>query len=452
MRYEPSEFEKSWQDRWDEERTFRTETDLAKLKGRKKYYILDMFPYPSGAGLHVGHPEGYTATDVLARMKRKQDFEVLHPMGWDAFGLPAERAAVRENIHPSIITKRNVDNFRRQIKRLGFSYDWEREVSTATPDYYKWTQWIFLKLYEKDLAYLAEVPVNWCPALGTVLANEEVKDGKYVETGDPVERRLMKQWMLKITAYAERLIEDLDSLDWPEHVKEMQRNWIGKSVGGRLRSQSTSTTPASKYSQPDLIHSLEQPTVCWLLRIHSSHKLRPMLHVLMLRLMSRLLKISLTSRELTSDKEKTGVFTGAYAVNPVNGEKLPIWVADYVLMSYGTGAIMAVPAHDERDHAFAKKFDLPIIEVVGGAKPRFKMKPMWAMDLSLTPASWTARMLRMQRRLSSRGSKKKTLVSVKLNIDFEIGYSPVSAIGENHSHSSTPKTVKLSLSQKTSYR
>ena len=249
MRYEPSEFEKSWQDRWDEERTFRTETDLAKLKGRKKYYILDMFPYPSGAGLHVGHPEGYTATDVLARMKRKQDFEVLHPMGWDAFGLPAERAAVRENIHPSIITKRNVDNFRRQIKRLGFSYDWEREVSTATPDYYKWTQWIFLKLYEKDLAYLAEVPVNWCPALGTVLANEEVKDGKYVETGDPVERRLMKQWMLKITAYAAphrrprftRLARTR---------KEMQRNWIGNQSEGGLHSQSTSTTPASSIHNP----------------------------------------------------------------------------------------------------------------------------------------------------------------------------------------------------------
>ena len=368
MRYEPSQFEKSWQDRWDDERTFRTETDLDKLKGRKKYYILDMFPYPSGAGLHVGHPEGYTATDVMARLKRMQDFEVLHPMGWDAFGLPAERAAVRENIHPSIITKRNVDNFRRQIKRLGFSYDWEREVSTATPDYYKWTQWIFLKLYERDLAYLAEVPVNWCPALGTVLANEEVKDGKYVETGDPVERRLMKQWMLKITAYAERLIDDLDELDWPEHVKEMQRNWIGKSVGGRVtfeiadhdaRFEVFTTRPDTLFGATYCVLAPENPLVAQITTDAARSDVETYVE-------TAKNKSDLARTDL--DKEKTGVFTGAYAVNPVNGEKLPIWVADYVLMSYGTGAIMAVPAHDERDHAFAKKFDLPIIEVVSGAE------------------------------------------------------------------------------------
>ena len=368
MRYEPSEFEKAWQDRWDSEHTFRTETDLAKLKGRKKYYILDMFPYPSGAGLHVGHPEGYTATDVMARLKRMQDFEVLHPMGWDAFGLPAERAAVRENIHPSIITKRNVDNFRRQIKRLGFSYDWEREVSTATPDYYKWTQWIFLKLYERDLAYLAEVPVNWCPALGTVLANEEVKDGKYVETGDPVERRLMKQWMLKITAYAERLIDDLDDLDWPEHVKEMQRNWIGKSVGSRVNFaidghdthfEVFTTRPDTLFGATYCVLAPEHPLVVEITTTQARGAVDEYIE-------TAKNKSDLARTDL--DKEKTGVFTGAYAKNPVNGKLVPIWVADYVLMSYGTGAIMAVPGHDERDHAFAKKFDLPIIEVVSGSE------------------------------------------------------------------------------------
>src|SRR3989338_3078284 len=231
MTYDPSSIEAKWQKRWEQDKTFELPNTLAELQKKPKYYVLDMFPYPSGAGLHVGHPEGYTATDVMSRLKRAQGFHVMHPMGWDAFGLPAERAAVRENIHPAVITQRNIDNFRAQIKRLGFSYDWSREVSTTDPDYYKWTQWIFLKLYEKNLAYLAKVPVNWCPALCTVLANEEVKDGKYVETGDPVEQRVMRQWMLKITAYAERLLSDLDGLDWPEGVKEMQRNWIGKSEG-----------------------------------------------------------------------------------------------------------------------------------------------------------------------------------------------------------------------------
>ena len=229
--YEPAVIEEKWQGVWKEQQAFRTPTDVEELRTKPKYYVLDMFPYPSGAGLHVGHPEGYTATDVVARIQRMLGFNVLHPMGWDAFGLPAERAAVREGTHPAIITRRNIDNFRRQIQRLGFSYDWDREVSTADPDYFRWTQWIFLKLYERDLAYMAEVPVNWCPALGTVLANEEVKDGCYVETGDPVERRLMRQWMLKITEYAQRLLDDLEQLDWPEYVKEMQRNWIGRSEG-----------------------------------------------------------------------------------------------------------------------------------------------------------------------------------------------------------------------------
>ncbi len=229
--YTPSEIEPKWQQLWAEAKAFATPTDPAILRSKPKYYVLDMFPYPSGAGLHVGHPEGYTATDVVARMKRMQGFNVLHPMGWDAFGLPGERAAVREGKHPAEITKRNIDTFRAQIQRLGFSYDWDREVATSSLDYYRWTQWIFLKLYEKGLAYMADEPVNWCPALGTVLANEEVKDGRYVETGDPVERRLMRQWMLKITLYAQRLLDDLDDLDWPESVKEMQRNWIGRSRG-----------------------------------------------------------------------------------------------------------------------------------------------------------------------------------------------------------------------------
>ena len=234
MQYKPSEIEPKWQQRWEQAKVYKTPESLAELGAKPKFYVLDMFPYPSGAGLHVGHPEGYTATDILARYKRMRGFNVLHPMGWDAFGLPAERSAVRENIHPAIITKRNVDNFRKQLKEIGFSYDWDREVDTTSPDYYKWTQWIFLKLHERGLAYLAEVPVNWCPALGTVLANEEVKDGRYVDTGDIVERRLMKQWMLRITVYAERLLEDLEGLDWPENVKEMQRNWIGKSIGARV--------------------------------------------------------------------------------------------------------------------------------------------------------------------------------------------------------------------------
>ena len=366
MRYSPSEIEPRWQEAWETQRPFKTPSDLAELAGKPKYYILDMFPYPSGAGLHVGHPEGYTATDVLARLKRMQGFNVLHPMGWDAFGLPAERAAVRENIHPSIITKRNVDNFRRQIKRLGFSYDWDREVSTTDVDYYKWTQWIFLKLFEKDLAYLAEVPVNWCPALGTVLANEEVKDGKYVETGDPVERRNMKQWMLKITAYAEQLLEDLDDLDWPEHVKEMQRNWIGKSIGADITfeikghdGQFTvfTTRPDTLMGSTYCVLSPEHPLVANITT--ESQKNAVAAYVDEAKNKSDLARTDLA-------KDKSGVFTGAYAVHPISGKDVPIWVADYVLMSYGTGAIMAVPAHDERDHAFAKQFGIDIIEVVSG--------------------------------------------------------------------------------------
>lgn len=356
--------EPKWQARWEAEKAFRTPDDPAELKAKPKYYILDMFPYPSGAGLHVGHPEGYTATDILARLKRMQGFNVLHPMGWDAFGLPAERAAERENLHPSVITKRNVDNFRRQIKRLGFSYDWEREVDTSDPDYYRWTQWIFLKLYEKNLAYLAEVPVNWCPALGTVLANEEVKDGVYVETGDPVERRTMTQWMLRITAYAERLLEDLDGLDWPDGIKEMQRNWIGKSEGAEVRFEVEgvpegftvfTTRPDTLFGCTYCVLAPEHPLVSRL----ATPEARGAVDAYVREARG---KSDLARTELA--KEKTGVFTGAMAKNPATGKLVPVWIADYVLTGYGTGAIMAVPAHDARDWDFAKRFDLPVLPVV----------------------------------------------------------------------------------------
>ncbi|MDX1386606.1 MAG: leucine--tRNA ligase, partial [bacterium] len=368
MKYEPGKIEPKWQKIWEEQEAFKTPEDPQELEAKPKFYVLDMFPYPSGAGLHVGHPEGYTATDVVARYKRMKGFNVLHPMGWDSFGLPAERAAVREHLHPAKITRRNIDNFRRQIKRLGFSYDWDREIATSSPDYYKWTQWIFLKLHEMGLAYMAEVPVNWCPALGTVLANEEVKDGKYVETGDPVERRSMKQWMLKITAYAERLLEDLEDVDWPEGVKEMQRNWIGKSEGaevtfpiaGREESFTVFTTrPDTLYGATYCVLAPEHPLVEKILTKENRSEAEQYINEAKNK--SDLLRTDLA-------KEKTGVFSGAYAINPVNGEKIPVWIADYVLMSYGTGAIMAVPGHDERDHEFARQFKLPIREVVSGGK------------------------------------------------------------------------------------
>ena len=368
MRYDPSSIEPKWQKIWEEKKTFHVSNDPEELKDKPKFYVLDMFPYPSGAGLHVGHPEGYTATDVVSRFKRMQGFNVLHPMGWDAFGLPAERAAVRENMHPAEITKRNIDNFRRQIKRLGFSYDWDREVSTSSVDYYRWTQWIFLKLYEKGLAYLADVPVNWCPALGTVLANEEVKDGMYVETGDPVERRLMKQWMLKITVYAERLLQELEEVDWPEGVKEMQRNWIGKSTGADIHFSVDKTDHEFTVftTRPD---TLLGSTYCVLAPEH------PLVEKITTGKQKKSVEAYVKEAKNKSDllrtdlaKDKTGIFTGAYAVHPVTEEKLPIWVADYVLITYGTGAIMAVPGHDERDHEFAKKYGIEIKEVIQGSE------------------------------------------------------------------------------------
>ena len=351
--YNPDRIEEKWQQYWMENRTFVAEQSSEK----PKYYVLSMFPYPSGSGLHVGHPLSYTAVDIIARYKRMKGFNVLNPMGWDAFGLPAERAAVRENRHPADITRENVANFKKQLMKLGFSFDWDREVSTSSEKYYRWTQWIFLQLYEKDLAYLAEVPVNWCPAQGTVLANEEVVDGKYVETGDPVERKLMKQWMLKITAYAQRLLDDLDDLDWPSGVLEMQRKWIGRSEGARLKFHIDGHSDSFEVytTRPDTLFGA---TYCVLSPEH--HLLEQICtseqQVQVQEYVDAAKNRSDLERQVASEKEKTGVFTGRYAINPVNGSKVPIWVADYVLASYGTGAIMAVPAHDERDHAFASKF------------------------------------------------------------------------------------------------
>ncbi|GGC80955.1 leucine--tRNA ligase [Thalassobacillus devorans] len=362
MAFKHKKIEQKWQDYWYSNKTFQTDASSDK----EKFYALDMFPYPSGAGLHVGHPEGYTATDIVSRMKRMQGYEVLHPIGWDAFGLPAEQYALDTGNDPAEFTKQNIDNFRRQIKSLGFSYDWAREVNTTDPNYYKWTQWIFLKLYEKGLAYVDEVPVNWCPALGTVLANEEVIDGKSERGGHPVERRPMKQWMLKITEYADRLLEDLEDLDWPESIKDMQRNWIGKSEGAEVvfdidgfdESFDVFTTrPDTLYGATYAVLAPEHPLVEKIVTDEQKSEVVQYLQ-------TAKAKSDLERTDLA--KDKTGVFTGTYAINPINGNKLPIWVADYVLMTYGSGAIMAVPAHDERDYDFAKKYDLPIIAVVEG--------------------------------------------------------------------------------------
>ncbi|CAM3536428.1 leucine--tRNA ligase [Aeromicrobium ponti] len=362
MSFNHQEIEKKWQSYWDDNKTFKTTED----KGKRKFYALDMFPYPSGAGLHVGHPEGYTATDILSRMKRMQGYNVLHPMGWDAFGLPAEQYALDTGNDPAQFTEQNINTFRRQIKALGFSYDWDREVNTTDPEYYKWTQWIFLKLYEKGLAYIDEVAVNWCPALGTVLANEEVIDGKSERGGHPVERRPMRQWMLKITAYADRLLKDLNLLDWPESLKDMQRNWIGRSEGAEVtfNIEGHDGTFTVFTTRPDTLYgatyAVLAPEHALVDKITTDGQ-REAVQAYIDKVKS---KSDLERTDLA--KEKTGVFTGAYAVNPVNGEKMPIWIADYVLVSYGTGAIMAVPAHDERDYEFAKQFDLPIKEVVAG--------------------------------------------------------------------------------------
>lgn len=360
MVYNHRVIEKKWQKYWDENKTFKTLDDHTK----EKFYALDMFPYPSGAGLHVGHPEGYTATDILSRYKRANGYNVLHPMGWDAFGLPAEQYALDTGHDPRDFTKTNIDTFRRQIKELGFSYDWDREVNTTDPKYYKWTQWIFKKLYEKGLAYVDEVPVNWCPALGTVLSNEEVIDGKSERGGHPVERRPMRQWVLKITDYAEKLLADLDILDWPESLKAMQRNWIGKSVGAEIdfKIEGTDKVFTVFTTRADTVFGVSYCVLA------PEHKLVEEIVTEGQRVaVEEYLDIVKRKSDLERtdlNKDKTGVFTGAYAINPVNGEKVELWIADYVLASYGTGAVMAVPAHDERDYEFATKFNLPIKAVI----------------------------------------------------------------------------------------
>ena len=353
--YDFSSIEKKWQTYWETRRTFRAED----LSPKPKYYCLDMFPYPSGAGLHVGHPEGYTATDIICRYKRMKGFNVLHPMGWDAFGLPAEQYAVDTGTHPAVTTKKNIDKFRSQIKALGFSYDWDREVNTTDKEYYKWTQWIFIQLYKKGLAYLDEVPVNWCPALGTVLANEEVIDGRSERGNHPVERRPMKQWMFKITEYAERLLQDLDLLDWPEGVKEMQRNWIGKSTGAEVIFKTVCGHEITVYTtRPDTLFGATYMVLA------PEHELVDVITTPERKAEVDAYKAAAARKSELSrtdlSTEKTGAFTGAYAVDPVNGVEIPIWIADYVLLSYGTGAIMAVPAHDTRDFEFAQKFGLPV--------------------------------------------------------------------------------------------
>jgi len=370
MKYNFTEIEQKWQKFWEDKKTFAATEDYTK----PKYYVLDFFPYPSSDGLHVGHPEGYTATDIIARYKRMKGFNVLHPMGWDAFGLPAEQYAIKTGIHPRITTQKSIENFTRQLKSIGLSFDWDREIATMDPKYFKWTQWIFIQLYKKGLAYQAEVPVNWCPELGTVLANEEVPE--QVEKGYTVERRPMKQWMLKITEYAERLLIDLDMLDWPESTKEMQRNWIGKSEGakvlftvkndsaagsnggdnsGDLPLEIFTTRPDTLWGATYMVLAPEHPYV---------DKITTEEHKTAVDIYKDNAKHKSDLERQGLEKDKTGVFTGAYAINPVNNEEIPVWISDYVLMGYGTGAIMAVPGHDERDFEFATKYHLPIIEVV----------------------------------------------------------------------------------------
>ncbi len=360
--YKPEDIESKWQEYWQEHKTFKTPENHDK----PKYYVLDMFPYPSGSGLHVGHPEGYTATDILARYKRMNGFNVLHPIGWDAFGLPAEQYAVKTGTHPRETTERNVNRFREQLQALGFSYDWDREVNTTDPNYYKWTQWIFLKLYEKGLAYEDDVPVNWCPELGTVLANEEVIDGKSEVGGFPVVKKPMRQWVLKITEYADRLLKGLDDLDWPESTKKMQRDWIGKSIGANINFEVAgydeeirvfTTRPDTIFGATYMVLAPEHDLVDKITTEDQKEAVEAYQE-------EAARKSDLERTELSD--EKTGVFTGANAINPATGEEIPILVADYVLVTYGTGAIMAVPGHDDRDWEFAKKFDLEIREVVEG--------------------------------------------------------------------------------------
>ncbi len=405
MNFDHRKIEPKWQKVWEKEKTFKTEADSKK----KKFYILDMFPYPSGAGLHVGHPEGYTATDILARKRRMEGFNVLHPMGWDAFGLPAENYAIKTGIHPSIITKQNVDNFRRQIKALGFSYDWDREIDTTDPEYYKWTQWIFLKLFERGLAYEAEMPINWCPSDKTGLANEEVVNGKCDRCGTQVVKKFLRQWVLRITAYADRLESDLDGLDWPEPIKMMQRNWIGRSegteIGFRGQCEEGDAMTALEFdlpvftTRPDTIMGVtyvvvapEHPLVAKIVTAGQRQEVEKY--------------IKRTSEKSDLDRtgeegEKTGVFTGAYVRHPFTDEKLPVWIADYVLPNYGTGAVMGVAAHDTRDFAFAKKYGCQIKFVIAppAGAPHDDARAYTEAGIMVNSGEWNG--------LSSEDAKKK---------------------------------------------
>lgn len=364
MSYDHKAIEEKWRQVWDAKNAFYCDThDFSK----PKYYVLDMFPYPSGQGLHVGHPEGYTATDIVARMKRMQGFNVLHPMGWDAFGLPAEQFAIKNNQHPDVFTKKNIANFKRQINSLGFSYDWSKEISTTDPSYYKWTQWIFVQMFKHDLAYVADIPVNYCPELGTVLANEEVIDGKSERGGYPVIRMPMRQWILRITAYADKLEKDLEDLDWPKSTLEMQRNWIGRSSGVSIRFPIKGKENEFFDVFTTRVDTLFGCTYCCLAPEH------PLVQKLVTpeqkEAVEAYVKASASKSDLArtgTNQEKTGVYLGVEAINPINGKAIPVYIADYVLGSYGSGAVMAVPAHDTRDYAFAKKHDLPIIQVIEG--------------------------------------------------------------------------------------
>ena len=358
-RYDPAAIEPKWQAYWDEHETFRTSEETSG----PKTYILDMFPYPSGSGLHVGHPEGYTATDIVARYRRAKGFDVLHPMGWDAFGLPAEQHAILTGTHPRTTTAQNIETFKRQLKMLGFSYDWSREIDTTSPEYVKWTQWIFLQLFERGLAYQNEIPVNWCPALGTVLANEEVINGLSERGGHPVERVPLRQWVLKITEYADRLLEDLELVDWPNSTRIMQQEWIGRSEGAEVQFDVVghegvieifTTRPDTLFGATFMVLAPEHPLVAEITTNEKRAEVEAYVEA----------AVNKSERDRTASKEKTGVFTGGFAVNPVNGEEVPVYIADYVLWGYGTGAIMAVPAHDERDFEFATAHGIPIVEVV----------------------------------------------------------------------------------------
>jgi len=415
--YDFINIEKKWRDYWERSKTFSVKEDTS-FPADKRLYVLDMFPYPSGSGLHVGHPEGYTATDIYTRFKKMQGFNVLHPMGFDSFGLPAENYAIQTGTHPSVTTYANIDRFRDQIKSLGFCYDWKREVSTSDPEYYRWTQWIFIQLFKKGLAYEAEMPINWCPNCGTGLANEEVKDGRCDRCGTLIERRRIRQWVLKITAYADRLLDELKILDWPEPIKLQQENWIGKSEGaevdfsvdgelGEGLVRIFTTRPDTLFGATYMVLAPEHPLVERITSPDMADEVEKYIE-------KTVSKSELQRTEL--NREKSGVFTGAYAVNPVNNAKIPIWIADYVLWGYGTGAIMAVPAHDERDFEFAKKYGLPIIQVVSRDGSIYEMSEAETGDgIAVNSGDWSGMKTADFKRAITAWLEKKNLGKLKIN-------------------------------------